>query len=303
MSTRPPLGSTMSLLRPAPGVLAFYDGRTGSRAYSDEANWVDDGAYEVGIASYALVDQGEALVYDTHTSMAHARLIRSALEGMGVRKMTVVLSHWHLDHIAGNGVFADCEIIAHVACAEAMAQRKEAIEAGTEWGQPPIDPLVMPTRTFETEIGVRVGALDVSVRHADIHSCDGAVLMVPERGLLLAGDTLEDTVTYVAEPEGLERHLAELGRMARWPIGKILPNHGAAERIAQGGYEPTLIAATQRYVERLIRCRGDAGLAATDLRAFVADELEKGWITWFEPYAQVHRDNVALVLGATRGAS
>ena len=32
---------------------------------------------------------------------------------MGVRKMTVILSHWHDDHVAGNEIFADCEIIAH----------------------------------------------------------------------------------------------------------------------------------------------------------------------------------------------
>ena len=31
----------------------------------------------------------------------------------GVRRFTVVLSHWHLDHVAGTEAFADCQIIAN----------------------------------------------------------------------------------------------------------------------------------------------------------------------------------------------
>ena len=57
------------MLRPAPGILAFYDGRVPGRGSIVGANWVDDGAYELGIASYALVVGEEALVYDTHISL------------------------------------------------------------------------------------------------------------------------------------------------------------------------------------------------------------------------------------------
>src|SRR6185369_8105977 len=73
------LGSTMRILRPYPNVLAFYDGRIpGVRAYSQERNWLDDGAFELGVATYAIVDGDEALVYDTHISLAHARIVRRA---------------------------------------------------------------------------------------------------------------------------------------------------------------------------------------------------------------------------------
>jgi glyoxylase-like metal-dependent hydrolase (beta-lactamase superfamily II) len=58
----------------------------------------DDGALSLGIANYAVVADGEALVYDTHVSVEHARYVREVLEEEGVSKFTVVLSHWHLDH-------------------------------------------------------------------------------------------------------------------------------------------------------------------------------------------------------------
>ena len=47
-----------------------------------------------------------------------------------------------------------------------------------------------------------------------------------EFGLLFAADTMEDTVTYVAEPRSLDTHLAELDRLWSWTINTILPNHG-----------------------------------------------------------------------------
>jgi hypothetical protein len=107
--------SMLRVFEPYPGLYAYYDGRVeGRRLYSDAPNWLDDGAYSLGIASYAIVDQGEALVYDTHMSLSHGRAIRSHLEGLGVGSIRVVLSHWHDDHIAGNEIFADCEIATHI---------------------------------------------------------------------------------------------------------------------------------------------------------------------------------------------
>lgn len=99
----------MRVLQPAEGVYAFYDGRIDGYRFAEGLNWVDDGALSLGIASYAVVHDREAIVYDTHVSIVHASYIREFLESQGVRSFTIVLSHWHLDHVAGTAVFADCE--------------------------------------------------------------------------------------------------------------------------------------------------------------------------------------------------
>ena len=202
------LGETMRVLRPYPNVFAFYDGRIeGRRAYSEERNWLDDGAYVLGIASYAILDGAEALVYDTHISLAHARIIREALSAAGATSIRVVLSHWHTDHVAGNEIFADCEIIANSLTAKALAEHRQEFEDGGR--DPAINPLIMPTRTFDGELTLNVGETTVELRHADIHSHDGTVMLLPQSGVLLAGDTLEDPITYVAEPDRLEKHLVD----------------------------------------------------------------------------------------------
>lgn len=283
----------MRVLEPAPGLLAFYEGRDGLR-YLPQENWVDDGALSLGIASYALVAGDRALVYDTHVAPDRARAIRAELTARGARHFTVVLSHWHLDHVAGTEAFADCEIIANPRTAAHLAAHKDQIEAGTFDSPPAINPLILPTRLFEDRLVLDGFGEAVELLTFDIHSDDATVLWLPDRGLLLAGDTVEDTITYVGEPEHLARHLADLQRLAALNPRHILPNHGAPEVIAAGGYPSGLIAATADYTRALIDSR--ARLPLPDL---LAAHIAAGHLHYFQPYEAIHTQNVARV-GATR---
>jgi glyoxylase-like metal-dependent hydrolase (beta-lactamase superfamily II) len=284
------------VLRPADGVFAFYEGREEGHRFAAERNWVDEGALSLGIASYAIVDGNEAMIYDTHVSVDRAMFIRETLEREGVEHFTVVLSHWHLDHVAGTEAFGDCEVIACERTAEHLLANRDAIEAGTSSGPPKIDPLVLPTRTFAERTTLRIGGTSVELIHLDIHSDDAVVAWLPERRLLLAGDTLEDTVTYVDEPGALPDHLEDLTRLGALDPASILPDHGDPGVIAAGGYGPGLIAATEGYIRKLLRCRAEPGLRDLGLREFAAEWLDDGSLNWFEPYAELHRSNVAAVI-------
>ena len=287
-----PLTSSLRLLEPAPGVLAFYDGRIpGVRLHGLEENWLDDGAFALGIASYAVIDGDDALVYDTHITLAHARFIRATLEERGARRIRVVLSHWHDDHVAGNAAFADCEIIANRQTDALLRANRARLEAA----DPPINPLVLPNLLFDERLSLRVGALPVELIQMDIHSRDGTVAQLPG-GTLLAGDTLEDAITYVDEPDRLAAHLIGLERLAALGTTRILPCHGAPEVIAAGGYGPALIEATRLYVEKLQRLKAEPALAGLDLRAFAAEAFATRAISYFEPYEAVHRRNVEAVM-------
>jgi glyoxylase-like metal-dependent hydrolase (beta-lactamase superfamily II) len=288
----------MRVLRPAEGVYAFYDGRVDGYRYADGSNWVDDGALSLGIASYAVVDGGDAVVYDTHISVEHAREIRAALEQEGVRTFTVVLSHWHLDHVAGTAAFADCEVIACERTAELLATHRAAIERGEHEGPPGIDPLILPTRVFADRLRLAVGTTELELIHTDIHSDDAVVIWLPRQRLLLCGDTMEDTVTYVDAPRSFGAHLANFARLRALGARRILPNHGDPEVIASGGYPPGLIDATEQYIRTLQRAVTEPALRDASLRELVAESLEAGWIRYFAPYEAVHRENVATVLAA-----
>jgi cyclase len=287
----------LRVLEPHPNVLAFYDGRVEGHSFMDEHNWVDDGALSLGIASYAVISGTHALVYDTHVSIPHAQFIRDTLTARGVKKFTVVLSHWHLDHVAGTHVFADCPIIANRKTFMHLREKQSAIEDGTQHGPPAINPLKLPDQMFAGIMEFSVGKLRVALIEANIHSDDATVVWIKELGLLLAGDTMEDTVTYVGEPAEFDTHLNDLDRLAELKPDFILPNHGDPDIIAAGGYDVGLIKAQQQYIRMLKRCRDDVALREKPLEELIAGPLSRGWVNMFEPYRAIHAQNLQRVLG------
>ncbi|MBU0740116.1 MAG: MBL fold metallo-hydrolase [Alphaproteobacteria bacterium] len=289
------LAETMRIHEPYAGLFAYYDGRIlGKRLHSDKPNWLDDGAYSLGVASYAIVSGREALVYDTHISFDHARAIRSHLSSLGVTSIRVVLSHWHTDHVAGNAGFIDCPIISNTLTRNTLIEKRKVLAEK----DPPINPVVMPTEIFEGEMVLQVGDITVTLMQFDIHSADGTILLLPHLGVLLAGDTLEDSVTYISEPENTARHIAELDRLAKLDFSRILPNHGDEQVIASGGYPPSLVIATRDYLTRLLARLDHPDLDQQSLESFIAPELAAGTLTYFAPYEAVHNQNIAALKGA-----
>lgn len=288
--------SRLRVFEPHPNIIAFYDGRVEGHNFADFPNWVDDGALSLGIASYAIVNGHEAVVYDTHVSVAHGRFIRETLVKRGVTTFTVVLSHWHLDHVAGTEAFADCSIIANRRTFEHLRKHQKAIEAGTHHGPPVINPLVLPDRLFDGQMTFMLGNLEVQLIEANIHSDDATVVWLPSHGILLAGDTMEDTITYVVEPECFDVHLLELDGLYELDPAFILPNHGDPDVITAGGYDKGLIKAQQQYIRILKRCAHDENLRKLPLAELIAGPLDRGWVHMFEPYEAIHRQNIMRVL-------
>jgi cyclase len=286
----------LRIMHPHPGIMAFYDGRVAGHRFMPGPNWVDEGAIEVGIASYAVVSGDEALVYDPHVSLDHARAIRAALVAAGVRRLRVVLSHWHLDHVAGTAVFADCEVIANARTAALLTTHKAAIEAGTYGGLPVISPLILPTLIFSGRLALKVGSRAVELIEANIHSEDATVLWLADARILLAGDTVEDCVTYVTSPEDFDTHLRDLARLAALQPLHVLPNHGSPAIIAAGGYGAAIFNDTAAYIRWLQRLRDAPELQSVPMREVIAPALGAGRLEYFAPYDAVHRENIARVL-------
>ena len=161
---------------------------------------------------------------------------------------------------------------------------------------PAIDPLVLPSRVFTHREAITVGAISLELIHTHIHSEDATVIWLPELRLLLCGDTLEDTVTYVDEPEHFDIHLANLERLRLLRPERILPNHGDPAVIAAGGYPPNLIDATEQYIRALQRSRKDPALRSQSLREFIAPSLASESLHYYAGYESVHRQNIELVL-------
>lgn len=276
---------------------AFYDGRNTLRI-SPEPNWVDDAADKLGVATYAIHQGHDAIVFDTFPTLDQARWQRSTLEAMGITHFTVVTSHWHNDHIAGNAVYADSEIIMTARGLQFMTDLKTALETGTTlFGPPAINPVVLPTRTYVGSLDLNVGDIRLELHQINIHSPDETVIVLPADRILLSGDSTEDTVTFMVEFGDLREHMMNLRELRGWSsFDRILPNHGDPKRIAAGGYEKTFIDATAAYITNMISGANKADFLNQPIEDFAGLALSRCVVSLFEPYRQVHEANKQGVL-------
>jgi cyclase len=282
-------------------LISFYDGRPAQSPRPPETyNWADYGALDVGVSTYAIRRGDQALIYDTFPTAQEAKWVRDYLTKAGVRHFTLVNSHWHLDHVGGNAIYADVDRIATDRTIQLLIAKKDAIEAGTEWGPPAIKPLQVPNIGIAGDTTYYVKDIKVELRPVNIHSEDGLVLYLPRDRILLAGDTLEDTVTFIAEPENVVVQYTNMRKLKQWDIDRIFPNHGNPDVISHGGYRTTLIDATLSYLRKVILRSHDPDYLQGTLEDYVGDSVKKGWVSIWWAYYAPHKENLSKVSEALR---
>jgi hypothetical protein len=109
-------------------LIYFFDGRRPTERYAKDWNWFDDAAIKLGVGTYAIYSGDQAIVYDTFTSVPQAKFVRDYLTKKGIKKFTVVHSHWHLDHIAGDSVYDDSDVVTTTATKDALEKQKDDID-------------------------------------------------------------------------------------------------------------------------------------------------------------------------------
>jgi glyoxylase-like metal-dependent hydrolase (beta-lactamase superfamily II) len=275
---------------------AFYDGRDpGLKRYSAEWNWVDDGAMKLGIATYAIHKGEQALVLDTFTSVEQAGWVREQLRKKGVKRFMVALSHWHPDHVGGNAVYQDSPIIASDVGRSILARLKKDLEEGKAFGPPGIKPLVVPNIGYRGSMELYIDDIRVELHNVNIHSPDSTVILIPSDRILLAGDALEDSVTFMVEIADLPEHVRNLRNLKFLKFDRIYPNHGDPKVIAGGGYKRTFIDASTGYITRMVMRSHERNYLDGPLEDYIGESVKKGWISLYEPYREVHADNLKAV--------
>ena len=284
--------ATIRILTPQPGIFAYYDGRTGEQFASNSPNWLDDGAFTLGVATYSIVSGNEALLFDAAITPQHAKFMLDHVKSLGVTKVTTVYSHFHNDHIAGAEALqnASAALIGQTLTKSTIAKNTERLAADF----PPIT-AVLPSQTYDKNFTLQIGNRSVELHNFNIHTPDGTILWLPETGFLFAGDTLEDTATFIADPSSLDTHQKELKRMATLPIKKILPAHGSPDRIAAGGYEKTFIDATLRYIQAVDEPVERPAAWDKTLKEVVTQDVADGNLIYFAQYELVHQSNVQSI--------
>lgn len=200
----------------APGVFAYLSG-----------------SGEPGLANAGLVlgDDG-ALVVDSLLP-AFTRAFRRAIRRAARARVNyVVNTHYHIDHMAGNGAFPQATVMAHAEC------RREALEIGSDmetWARrlPRFAAelrgltLRLPTLTYQDRMTLHLGQREVHLLHLGrAHTRGDTLVYLPQEKVLFAGDVVCVHVVSGPPDAYVTGWLRVLDRVRELDVETVVPGHG-----------------------------------------------------------------------------
>ena len=218
--------------------------------------------------SGVIVGDDGVMVIDTQATPGMAKdVIRRIREVTDKPIKYVLLSHYHAVRVLGASAYNAREIIASQATLE-MIRERGAQDMASEIGRFPrlfrgvesIPGLTWPTLTFERQMTVWMGKLEVQIVHVGAgHTRGDTIAWLPSERVLFSGDLVEFNAGIYAGDAQLEEWPATLDRLRALRPEKLVPGRGPALMTPAECEEG--IAFTQDFVRALYAC-GKEGAAA-----------------------------------------
>ncbi len=182
-------------------------------------------------ASFVIGDDGVAVI-DTFQDAAAAKQLLSEIQKLTKLPVKfVVNTHYHLDHVTGNGVFAQAGavIIAHKNVRGWIhTENLKFFGAGIKPEQKAwIDGLFAPNLVYDSEIELFLGSRRVLVRYFLGHTGGDSVVSVPDADVYFCGDLFWNKTLPNLIDASTEKWIASDMKMAtEGPKATFVPGHG-----------------------------------------------------------------------------
>lgn len=189
-----------------------------------------DGSWWVNNAGF-ISDDGRTLLIDTTSTERRTRALLAAVEAHtgGAPVRTVINTHWHGDHTNGNCLLPEATVIAHGGCRDDVARGRigglDGIWDPIDWGDLVVRP---PDLVFHDRVELRVGGIDVEVRHPghSAHTDDDCVVWLPGPRVLFTGDLVFHGGTPFVLMGSVRGSLRAIDWMRSFDADVVVPGHG-----------------------------------------------------------------------------
>ena len=220
-----------------------------------------------------VVGDDGVMVIDTQATPAMAQdVIRHVRQATDKPIKYVVLTHYHAVRVLGASAYRPQEIIASQATLEMIRERGKE-DMASEIGRFPrlfrdvesIPGLTWPTLTFEREMTVWMGSLEVRISHVGAgHTRGDSIVWLPAQKVLFSGDLVEYNAGIYTGDAQLAEWPATLDRLAALNPERLVPGRGPAMLTAADSLKA--IAFTRDFVSALYACAQEGVTAGKGLK-------------------------------------
>ena len=244
------------------------------------------------------------LVIDTFEDPAAASAMLKAIRAKTREPIRYVIdTHYHLDHTAGNNVFA-------AAGATVMAQRNVRTWERTEnlkfFGAAPtakqkqfVETLGLPSVTYKDDITIWLGDRKAIVRTLEGHTGGDSSVVIPDAKVVFTGDLFwNHTLPNLIDADTREQIASNDTYLHDYPDATFVPGHGEIGKAAD-------VRAFRDYLAALRKAVADAqksGKSGAELVNTVLLQLQKqyGDWDWFKHFAPRNIEQTAAELDGTK---
>jgi cyclase len=239
---------------------------------------------ELGVSNAGLLlDKEGTMAVDALMVPAMTRRFVAAIKKVTRKPVTrLVNTHHHIDHVGGNSLFREAEIVSHTFCREEMNRtglpvamlQKRIPRFAAEF---PKVKLAVPAVTFEDRLVFHQAGRDVELRHlGPAHTFGDTFVYLPKDKVLFAGDIAFYYVTPLAFQGHVGNWIKVADRILKMDVETIVPGHGPIG----GKKELRDMRAYLALVRREAKQRFDAGMTAEQ----AARDVKLGiYARWREP--------------------
>ncbi len=199
-----------------------------------------------GWSNAGFVAAGGGLMVDTFMDVARTRRALSLYaERGGGAPVRLVHTHPNVDHVWGNQLFRDREILGHRRCAEAMARdlapqamramlSQGSLPPGLRWFADDVRAfdfseveVTPPNHLLDGDLSLDLGATRVDLLDVGpAHTAGDLVVHLPEQGVVFSGDVIFRLCTPIGWEGTFAHWMAALDRIAALGPETIVPGHG-----------------------------------------------------------------------------
>ncbi len=232
-------------------------------------------------SGFVIGDDG-VLVVDSFQDPAAARALLKEIHVKTTLPVRYVINtHYHLDHVSGNGVYqaAGAVILAqrNVRAWERTENLKFFGDKITPAQKKMVKSYVLPSVVYRKGIEIYLGSRKIEVRVLPGHTGGDSIVYVPGADVVFTGDLFWDhSLPNLIDANTRDQIETNKTLVRDYPDATFVPGHGqigkAAEVVAFRGYLTALRGAITRA-----RRQGEPG---EKLQAQVLDQLKPGYGNW-----------------------